>query len=144
MEVLSECIASINNSLYKLFEIIVVDNKSTDGSQEWVKQNHPNIILLENDKNYGYAGGCNRGVSIAKGEYVVFLNNDTIQDSNWLEPLINLFENVNDIKLNYKVGDRRKGDVIIAYTDTSKIKEELFPFGPVDLFTFEFKKLIDE
>ena len=39
--------------------------------------------------------------------------------------LINLFENVNDIKLNYKVGDRRKGDVIIAYTDTSKIKEEL-------------------
>ena len=97
MEVLSECIASINNSLYKSFEIIVVDNKSTDGSQEWVKQNHPNITLLENDKNYGYAGGCNRGVSIAKGDYVVFLNNDTIQDSNWLVPLINLFEK--DVKI---------------------------------------------
>ena len=39
--------------------------------------------------------------------------------------LINLFENVNDIKLNYKIGDRRKGDVISAYADTTKIKEEL-------------------
>ena len=39
--------------------------------------------------------------------------------------LIHIFENVNDIKLNYKIGDRRKGDVVIAYADTSKIKEEL-------------------
>jgi len=92
VEVLSECINSINKSSYKLFEIIIVDNKSTDGSQEWIREKHPNITLLENNKNYGYAGGCNRGVSIAKGDYIVFLNNDTIQDPNWLEPLINLFE----------------------------------------------------
>ena len=39
--------------------------------------------------------------------------------------LIHIFENVNDIKLNYKIGERRKGDVVTAYADTSKIKEEL-------------------
>ena len=42
-----------------------------------------------------------------------------------LSSLIHIFENVNDIKLNYKIGDRRKGDVISAYADTTKIKEEL-------------------
>ncbi len=48
--------------------------------------------MLENKKNYGYAGGCNRGINISKGKYIVFLNNDIIQESNWLAPLVNAFE----------------------------------------------------
>ena len=95
IDVLSECLNSLKKSYYKSYEIIISDNNSTDGSQDWIKKNHPDIILLENDKNYGYAGGCNKGAEIAKGKYIIFLNNDTIQDPNWLEPLINIFEKDN-------------------------------------------------
>ena len=95
IEVLSECLNFLKKSYYKSYEIIISDNNSTDGSQEWIKKNHPDIVLLENDKNYGYSGGCNRGVDIAKGKYIIFLNNDTIQDPNWLDPLVDIFEKDN-------------------------------------------------
>ena len=87
IEILSECINSLQKTEFDSFEIIVCDNASTDGSQQWLKENHNHIVLIENQKNYGYAGGCNRGADIAKGEYLVFLNNDTIHDPNWLKSL---------------------------------------------------------
>jgi len=87
IEILSECIDSIKKSIFKNYEIIVVDNGSSDGSQDWVRRHHADVKLLENGQNYGYAGGCNRGADIAFGEYFVFLNNDTIQAPDWLEHL---------------------------------------------------------
>mgnify|MGYP003324637603 FL=1 len=51
IEILSECIDSLLKTNFESFEIIVVDNASSDGSQEWIKSNHPNINLLENDQN---------------------------------------------------------------------------------------------
>ncbi len=97
IDVLSECLDSLKNSTYQHKEIIIVDNASSDGSQDWIKANHPDLILIENDQNYGYAGGCNRGVSTAKGEWLLFLNNDTIQDADWLEHLADAVGNQNDI-----------------------------------------------
>lgn len=88
IDVLSECLDSLKQSTNASIEIIVSDNASSDGSQGWIKSNHPDIILIENDQNYGYAGGCNRGATIAKGDYFLFLNNDTIQDPDWIDPLI--------------------------------------------------------
>ena len=95
IEVLSECLNSLKKTNYESYEIIVSDNNSDDGSQEWVKKNHPDVILLENNQNYGYSGGCNRGANVAKGEYIIFLNNDTTQDPNWLDPLVDIFEKDN-------------------------------------------------
>lgn len=94
VEVLSECLASLSETKYPNMEIIVVDNASTDGSPDWVSLNFPQVRLIENDQNYGYAGGCNRGAKIAEGEYLVFLNNDTIQDHHWLDSLVD-FMNLN-------------------------------------------------
>jgi len=88
IDVLSECLDSLKQCTFDSFEIIIVDNASSDGSQDWIKTNHPDVILLENDKNYGYAGGCNRGAQIAKGDLLLFLNNDTIQATDWLQPLV--------------------------------------------------------
>ena len=85
IDVLSECLNSLDKTVYSNFENIVVDNASTDGSGNWMKDNYPQTKLIENDQNYGYAGGCNRGVSQADGDLVVFLNNDTVQDKNWLK-----------------------------------------------------------
>ena len=86
--ILSECIDSLNNTEYSNFEIIVVDNYSSDESVKWLKANHPKIKIIENDKNYGYAGGCNRGINNSKGDYIVFLNNDTIHKKDWLSNLV--------------------------------------------------------
>jgi len=94
VEVLSECLESLSETKYPNMEIIVVDNASTDGSPDWVSLNFPQVQLIENDQNYGYAGGCNRGAKIAEGEYLVFLNNDTIQDHHWLDSLVD-FMNLN-------------------------------------------------
>lgn len=92
IDVLSECLDSLKNTSFDSFEIIVSDNASTDGSQSWISENHPDVILVENKKNYGYAGGCNIGADIAKGEYLLFLNNDTIQEKDWLQPLVHYMD----------------------------------------------------
>lgn len=98
IDILSECLDSLQRATYSNIEIIVVDNASTDGSVDWIRIHYPEVLLVENDRNYGYAGGCNRGLATAQGDYLVFLNNDTIQDPGWLEPLVEF------LKMNPKVG----------------------------------------
>jgi GT2 family glycosyltransferase len=65
-------------------EIVVVENNSGDGSAERIRTAHPDIVLLELDRNTGFAGGCNAGVRAARGEFIAFLNNDARPDPNWL------------------------------------------------------------
>ncbi len=92
IDVLKECLESLKQSTYSSLEIIVVDNASTDGSGDWISMHYPEVILITNKKNLGYAGGCNRGAAVAKGIYLLFLNNDTVQDHRWLEPLVEWME----------------------------------------------------
>ena len=94
IEVLSECLESLEKTTYPNLEIIVVDNASSDGSQDWVSLHYPNIKLIENNTNLGYAGGCNKGAKVSTGDYLVFLNNDTIHENNWIETLAD-FLNLN-------------------------------------------------
>ena len=97
IETLSECIDSLLKSTFESYEVIVADNASSDGSLAWIKKAHPHIKLVENDRNYGYAGGCNRGAAAACGEVLMFLNNDTIQKSDWLHYLVELMQKDNTI-----------------------------------------------
>ena len=92
IDIITECLESLQKATYPNFEIIVVDNDSIDDSVNHIRKNFPKTIILENELNEGYAGGCNRGSEIAKGEYLLFLNNDTIHEPNWIEPLVNLLE----------------------------------------------------
>ena len=132
IDVLSECLDSLKKTNFDFFEIIVSDNASSDGSQAWVKENHPDIILVENDKNYGYAGGCNRGANLAKGKYLLFLNNDTIQDPNWLQPLVDRLESDSSIAaVQPKILNYYKRDVF-DYAGGSG--------GFMDIFCFPFAR----
>ena len=72
IEILSECLESLLQSTYQDLEIIVVDNASSDSSADWLSINFPQVVLIENDKNYGYAGGSNKGAKVANGEYLLF------------------------------------------------------------------------
>jgi len=85
---LKNCLNSLKKLTYPNMEIIIVDNYSTDGSQEFVKKKYPEFLLLENKKNYGFAKGNNIGFHASSGKYVLFLNNDTIVKPNFLEPLV--------------------------------------------------------
>ena len=72
---LKKILASIDKSSYKSYEIIIVDNNSSDGSQEFVKNNYKMVKLVANKKNLGYSG-INSALKYCKGKYILFLNND--------------------------------------------------------------------
>ena len=92
IDVITECLESLQKVTYPNVEIIIVDNNSTDESVKHIRKNFPKIIVFENKHNEGYAGGCNRGAEIAKGKHLLFLNNDTIHEPNWIEPLVQILE----------------------------------------------------
>jgi GT2 family glycosyltransferase len=69
------------------YETILVDNKSTDGSVELARTSYPSIRLIETGANLGFAAGNNAGARVAAGEWLVFLNNDTVADPGWLASL---------------------------------------------------------
>jgi len=81
---------------FKDFEIIVVDNNSSDNSHLECKKKYDNVKLIENKKNLGYCEGNNVGLRQAQGEFIVILNPDTIVESNWLNELIKGFEKFGD------------------------------------------------
>src|SRR4030066_519206 len=87
---LGECLASIKEMEYPMdkLEIIVVDNGSTDGSVELIKENYPDIKIIKNSKNMGFAYANNQAAKNGAGQYVAFLNNDTRVDRNWLIELL--------------------------------------------------------
>jgi len=90
---LIDCVSSIQKSAYTNFEIILVDNISKDNSHKKCKNSFPTIKLIENKENLGYCEGNNIGLRTAKGEFVVVLNPDTIVDSNWLDELLEAYQN---------------------------------------------------
>lgn len=90
LDVSKKCFESLEKYTKKdQVEIIVVDNGSTDGTREYLESKHSFITIL-NDKNMGFAGGCNQGIEVATGDNLLFLNNDTIVTENWLNAMINL------------------------------------------------------
>lgn len=77
-ELLRRCLSSIKRNVeYPNFEVIVVDNNSSDGSVEMVKRFFPDVRLVENPTNYGFCRGNNEGIRVSKGIPFI-LNNDTV------------------------------------------------------------------
>jgi GT2 family glycosyltransferase len=79
-------------STYPNLEIVVVDNNSTDDSVAYVKQHFPQITIVQNDNNYGYAGGYNHALKHVKADYYALLNNDIEVPKTWIEPVIEVME----------------------------------------------------
>lgn len=93
LECTKACIESIRQYTNpNCYELIIVDNASTDGTPAWLKE-QKNIIYQLNSKNEGFPKGCNIGISLANPEnHILLLNNDTIVTTNWLENLQNALE----------------------------------------------------
>jgi len=96
---LKECLKSVYLNVNKIsFEILVVDNGSGDGSQEMVRKEFPQVRLIENKDNQGFARASNLALRKSKGKYGLLLNPDTIVEKGVLKTMVNF------MKMNARVG----------------------------------------
>jgi GT2 family glycosyltransferase len=84
---LGDCLQSLYAQTYQNLEILVVDNGSSDDSVEYLKSCHPDVIIIENASNLGFAGGVNAGIRHSRGSFICTLNNDTWADCHCIEQL---------------------------------------------------------
>jgi GT2 family glycosyltransferase len=85
---LKTCIESLLNQTYNNFEIYLIDNASTDGSSEYVKQNFPMVKIIKFEKNFGFAKAYNIAIRMIDADYIALLNDDTKVHPKWLEELV--------------------------------------------------------
>ncbi|MDN3669269.1 glycosyltransferase family 2 protein [Echinicola jeungdonensis] len=109
------CLKSLEEVTFKEFEIILVDNASIDGSLDKIKNEFEDITILKNKKNLGFTGGNNVAIQYAlqKGfDYVMLLNNDTLVEKRFLEPLYQTLEKDSQLgavqPLMYFLNEREK------------------------------------
>ena len=92
----SECIISLQKITYDNYQIVVVDNGSDVEDFNKLKNNFPNVKVLRSDVNLGFTGGNNLGIKYSleeKTDFILLLNNDTIVEPNFIQPLLDIFEN---------------------------------------------------
>lgn len=128
-EVLMESIQAVLDLDYPLYEVIVVDNASTDGSQQAVKENFPNVVLVENDKNYGAIGGKNIGLRRAiqsPVEYIYMVDNDIVGAKDSLSKLVEVAEKDEKVGMvGAMMYDMSKPDIILSAGGTIDYTENV-------------------
>ena len=83
---MKDCLKSLDNQSCKDYKLLIVDNGSSDGSKEWLRENR--ISFIDLDKNLGFAGGCNVALGQVNTDYVILLNNDTEVFPDYVEKLL--------------------------------------------------------
>ena len=96
---LGTCLDSLRRQTFRDFETIVVDNGSSDGSVEFLRENYPEVRLIALEDNRGFSAAVNRGIREARGEYIALLNNDTEADPRWLEELVKALDSHPEVGL---------------------------------------------
>lgn len=86
-ELLKECLDSLKSQTFKDFEVVVIDNGSTDGTEELIEKHGYSVRLIKNKINKGFVA-VNQGIEHSSSEFVVLLNNDAVAKENWLEELV--------------------------------------------------------
>lgn len=97
VKMLEEYLPSVVNSCPEFAEVILADNGSTDSSVAFVKANYPNLRIIINQENHGFAKGYNDALKEVDHEYIVLLNSDIETPKNWIEPVIEFMDNHSDV-----------------------------------------------
>lgn len=111
-------------------DVMVIDNKSEDLSVDYIKEWHPEINVIELTKNYGFAGGYNKGLKDVTTDYVVIINSDVLVTENWLDPILDAME-----------ADQKLGIVqpmILSLEEKSKFEYAGAAGGFIDYFGYPF------
>lgn len=122
LELTSQCLTTLASlTTMPEYEVIVVDNDSTDGTAEFLAALGGDVQVIRNQENRGFAVACNQGAKAARGEFLLFLNNDTIPTEGWLNALVDEVERHPDVavvgsKLLYEDGTIQHAGVAFSRT----------------------------
>ncbi|MEX0830875.1 MAG: glycosyltransferase [Nitrospirales bacterium] len=120
LELTQQCLMSLAEvTTGTSYEVVIVDNHSTDGTAEFLETVGGDVQVLRNATNLGFAKACNQGARAARGKHLVFLNNDTIPKTGWLDPLIQEVNSHDDVavvgsKLLYPNNTIQHAGVVIS------------------------------
>jgi len=103
MKFIKDCLDSLKNQSMEEFDIIVVDNASTDGSIELVENEYKDVLVKRLDQNYGFCHAVNVGISMTKTEYLILLNNDTRVEYDFVKEL---YETIDKYKDTFSVASK--------------------------------------
>lgn len=130
LEFTQACVDSIQAKTDEPYELIFVDNASTDGTREYIRC-VPGAKLIVNGENRGFPAGCNQGIGVAKGEFILLLNNDTIVTTGWLDRLLRVLENDPQIGLvgpvSNNVGSEQQ--IAVTYDDLANLDGFAWEWG---------------
>jgi GT2 family glycosyltransferase len=98
-ELLEKCLESLFKVEYDNFEVVIVDNNSSDDTIDFLTKNYPSVIIIKLDSNKGFAEPNNIAAKITKGDFLLFLNNDTIVTPNFISEMIKVIKNDNKISI---------------------------------------------
>lgn len=138
VEFTKQCLEALaQNTPGELFEVIIVDNASNDGTHEFLECLEGDVTVITNETNLGFAKACNQGACAANGKYLVFLNNDTIPHPDWLTCLIHVADEREDIgvvgsKLLFPDGTIQHAGVVLVDTPSGKLGRHLYWGRPGD------------
>lgn len=137
LEDTSELIDSVRKYLPASYELIVVDNDSKYDEAQVLSTRYPDVKVLKNEENRGFAGGNNRGIQEAKGEYILFLNNDTVLKDHSIRFLLQRLQANDKIAgVSPKIKREGEGDTILfaGYTLLSAVtlRNRTYGYGEED------------
>lgn len=113
-----ECLASLSCQTYTHFKVVLVDDGSTDGTCDYVRNSHPDVVVLEGGGNLWWTGATNLGVRYAldhskEGDYILTLNNDTVLPDAYLDTILSLSRQVPKGLIGSIAVDSDRKDVVI-------------------------------
>lgn len=122
---LDPCLHSLyEDGLRSSFDVVVVDNGSTDGSQAMLHEKFPDVQIIQNDRNVGLARACNQGIEATSGRHVLLLNNDTLVNGPSLDVMVEFLDaHPNAGAVGGKLLNP-DGSFQAGYADFSTLKEE--------------------
>lgn len=109
---LDSCLKSLIIQTHRNTEIIVVDNASDADQKEWINNKYKKVKVIRSDKNLGGAGGRNLGIEYAKGNYLLFIDDDAEADKNLVKELLKIVKRKNIGIVQPKIYDKDKPDVL--------------------------------
>ena len=145
-----QCIASIMAHTREFFELIVVDNGSTDGTARYLETELAGLILagtlkiVSSETNLGYAGGNNLGLAVARGAYILLLNNDVVVTPGWLARLLACLEKNADIGIVGPMTNHVAGPQLVKpvpYNTDSLAGLDAFAAEQAERFAGQVKRL---
>lgn len=122
LELTKQCLSSIKLCVSEPYELIVVDNASTDGTAEFLRK-QPDVKVILNAKNVGFPTGCNQGARASSGENILFLNNDTVVTDSFLANMLRVLYSRSDVGFVGPVTNRIHGlqQIPVSYKDISAL-----------------------